>query len=152
MGNPGLQKIVEGLRTNFEKTDVQSQVLFMNCFFDLVRFSTSDAYVTPSYKLHYNPTHKMDADYLLRKGGVLHAGVQKMYVKHIPGLVLDGKLAQMGALSIDSKTLDLYRKKLSGFFQKLWEKSEIYKMDGVYFCLNSKEIFWVEDLTQRHIA
>jgi hypothetical protein len=59
---------------------------------------------------------------------------------------LGNKLNQTSTILIDSEKLDIYRKKFSDFFQNLWEHSEIYKMNGVYFCLNSKGVFWIQDL------
>ena len=152
MNHLGLQQISEGLKVNFENKDMPSQVLFINFFFDLVRFCTSNDYATLNYKLQYNPPQEMKADYLLRKGGILHAGIHNMYINHIPSLVLDNQLNQMSIVSIESETLNLYKKKFSAFFQKLWEEGDIYKMDGVYFCLSSKEVFWVQDFCIRHIA
>ena len=86
----------------------------------------------------------MMKEHLLKKGGILHTGIQNMYVNHLPGLIVDNKLSH--------KKLDLYRMKFSDFFQKLWNESEIYKSDGVYFCLSSKDLFWVQDLSLEHIA
>ncbi len=146
--------ILEGLRSSTKDDEVKSQILFINFYFKVIEYITNEDYITTSLELSYHQDPKkplnLNPQSLLKKGSLLHSGVQNMYVNHLANLISKKKFKEEELKLIRGLELDLFKYKFKDFFQNLWETSEIYKENDLYFCLSQTEVFLIKDHSRSH--